>query len=158
MLESCKTAQERWGGVNRLIDNWLSARQALIVRFCALSASKPLSAEQPLTATLEVFCQDMMDYCSTGHFEIYDQLVQEAKEHGDDEALKLARTTVPRLDELTGRCVDFNDTYDENCTLDQLAKLPHDLSAIGELLEERFELEDQLIERLHTIHQIPVAG
>ncbi|MBU2039477.1 sigma D regulator [Thalassolituus sp. ST750PaO-4] len=152
MLEGCKTAQERWGGVHKLIDSWLSGRQELIVLFCNLSASKPLSAEQPLGPGIQRFCQSMMDYCSAGHFEIYEQLINEAKEY-DDGGLELASTLVPKLDELTGRCVDFNDTYDQHCTFEELAQLPKDLSAIGEILEERFELEDQLIERLHTIHR-----
>ena len=30
MLESCKNAQERWGGVHQLIDRWLQERQELI--------------------------------------------------------------------------------------------------------------------------------
>ena len=48
MLEQCKDAQERWGGVHQMIDKWLNDRQALIVRFCNLSASRPLSDETPL--------------------------------------------------------------------------------------------------------------
>jgi regulator of sigma D len=152
MLEGCKTAQERWGGVHKLIDGWLNGRQELIVLFCNLSASKPLSAEQHLGSAIQRFCQSMMDYCSAGHFEIYEQLINEAKEY-DDGGVELASTLVPKLDALTGRCVDFNDTYDEHCTFEQLAQLPHDLSAIGEILEERFELEDQLIARLHTAHR-----
>ncbi len=152
MLEGCKTAQERWGGVHKLIDGWLNGRQELIVLFCNLSASKPLSAEQHLGPAIQRFCQSMMDYCSAGHFEIYEQLINEAKEY-DDGGVELASTLVPKLDALTGRCVDFNDTYDEHCTLEELARLPKDLSAIGEILEERFELEDQLIARLHTVHR-----
>ncbi|MAD44625.1 MAG: sigma D regulator [Oceanospirillaceae bacterium] len=158
MLETCKSAQERWGGVHKLIDRWLNSRQGLIVQFCALSSGKPLSLDAPLGDTLSRFCETLMDYCSHGHFEIYDQLLAEAREYQDEEGIELANTLVPKLDELTSRCVDFNDTYDEHCTFDQLARLPADLSGIGELLEERFELEDQLIEKLHNIHQQPAVA
>ena len=72
MLENCKTAHERWGGVHQLIDNWLAERKKLIVLYCNLSASKPLSAEQSLGENVGCFCQVMMDYCSAGHFEIYE--------------------------------------------------------------------------------------
>jgi regulator of sigma D len=152
MLEECKSAKERWGGVHQLIDNWLNSRQSLIVVFCNLSASKPLSDEEPLGTTIQNFCEMMMDYCSAGHFEIYEQLINEAKEY-DDGGLDLANKLVPRLDALTTQCVDFNDTYDKHCSLEQLGKLSEDLSAMGENLEERFQLEDQLIERLHNIHR-----
>ena len=157
MLEGCKNARERWGGVHKLIDNWLTARQELIVQYCNLLASKPLAADYALGQQVQDFCQSMMDYCSTGHFEIYEQLIREAKEF-DDGGLELARQLVPQLDALTGRCVDFNDTYDERCGFEQLAQLPAALSAIGEVLEDRFELEDQLIARLHTIHRELVTG
>ena len=156
MLENCKTAHERWGGVHKMIDNWLSERQQLIVLYCNLSASKPLSADDPLGPNISRFCQVMIDYCSAGHFEIYEQLINEAKEY-DDGGVELAKELVPQLDKLTGQCVDFNDTYDQGCAFEQLAKLPADLSSIGEVLEERFELEDQLIERLHNVHKDLVA-
>jgi len=156
MLENCKNAHERWGGVHKMIDSWLNERQQLIVLYCNLSASKPLSVEDPLAENIGRFCQVMMDYCSAGHFEIYEQLINEAKEF-DDGGVELARELVPKLDKLTGQCVDFNDTYDQNCAFELLAKLPQDLSNIGEILEERFELEDQLIEQLHNVHKDQVA-
>lgn len=98
-----------------------------------------------------------MDYCSAGHFEIYEQLMNEAREF-DDGTIDLANEQMPRLEALTGECVDFNDTYDKHCTLDQLAKLPADLSAIGEVLEERFQIEDNLIEKMHNVHREAVAS
>jgi regulator of sigma D len=38
-----------------------------------------------------------------------------------------------------------------------MSDLSKDLSALGELLEERFEIEDSLIEALHTSHKEAVA-
>jgi len=152
MLKTLKTAQERWGGVDKLIDNWLNARQELIVQFCGLSASKPLSRETPIGPTLSRFCETLMDYCSAAHFEVYDQVLAEVNQHLPDGKEK-DRTLDPRLDELTSLFVDFNDTYDRDCTLDMLAQLPDELCKMGELLEERFELEDQLIERLYSARQ-----
>ena len=157
MLEQCKDAQERWGGVHQMIDKWLNDRQALIVRFCNLSASRPLSDETPLGQSIQAMCESLIDYCSAGHFEIYEQLMAEAREF-DDGSISLADELMPRLEELTGKCVDFNDTYDKHCTLDQLAKLPEDLSSLGEVMEERFQIEDQLIEKMHNVHREEVAS
>ena len=36
MLESCRNAQERWGGVHKLIDRWLEERQELVQAFRVL--------------------------------------------------------------------------------------------------------------------------
>jgi regulator of sigma D len=157
MLEQVNTAKERWGGVHKMIDSWLNERQALIVQFCHLSTAKPLCHEEtPLAELLQNFCQGMMDYCSAGHFEIYERLMVEAREYADG-GLEFAQQVVPNLDKLTTQCVDFNDNYDRSCNLEQLTKLSEDLSRLGEVLEERFQLEDQLIERLHTAHRELVA-
>ena len=37
MLENCRNARERWGGVSELIDRWLKERQELLVHYCELS-------------------------------------------------------------------------------------------------------------------------
>jgi regulator of sigma D len=152
MLEECKSAQERWGGVHRLIDNWLNERQSMIVLYCKLLRSKPLSDEEALPQTVSRFCQVMMDYCSAGHFEIYNQLLQEASQY-DDGGIELAGSVVPKIDAITGQCVDFNDTYDQHCSLEQFCHFADELSSLGERLAERFELEDMLIERLHNAHR-----
>ena len=154
MLERCKTAQERWGGVHKLIDVWLNERQDVIVLFCGISTLKPFSPrETPVSIKIQAFCQILMDYCSAGHFEIYQQLLDEAK-HYDDGGLEQAKRALPVLEEMTQQCVDFNDKYDsaEHC-LEKISDLSKDLSDLGETLSERFELEDQLIEKLHNVHR-----
>lgn len=154
MLEGCKTAQERWGGVHKLIDTWLNERQDVIVLFCGINTLKPFSPrETPVSIKIQAFCQILIDYCSAGHFEIYQQLLDEAK-HYDDGGLELAKRAIPVLEEMTQQCVDFNDKYDnaEHC-LEKISDLSKDLSDLGETLSERFELEDQLIEKLHNVHR-----
>lgn len=153
MLNQIEDQKARWGGVHKRIDNWLHDRQQLIVQLYNLSSARPLClSTDPLAQQMEQFCARLMDYCSAGHFEIYEQLMAEARDY-DDGGIELAERLVPKLDQLTTACVDFNDSYDEHCDLEQLAKLSGDLSKLGETLEERFQLEDQLIERLHTAHQ-----
>lgn len=158
MLEGCKSAKERWGGVHKLIDKWLNERQELIVLFCAIKGLKPYSPrETPVSVKIQAFCQVLMDYCSAGHFEVYEELIKEAKEFNDG-GLVLAQKLYPRLEEITQHCVAFNDTYDtaEHC-LEKMTDLPDDLSLLGEMLEERFQLEDELIEILHNAHKELVA-
>ena len=45
MLESCQNAQERWGGVHKLIDGWLKARHELVRAFDALGAKPEALSE-----------------------------------------------------------------------------------------------------------------
>jgi len=158
MLESCKDAKERWGGVHSMIDRWLNERQELLVLYVAIKGLKPYSPrETPVSVKIAAFCQVLMDYCSAGHFEIYEQLIREAKEFNDG-GIELAKHHYPRLEEITEKCVEFNDAYDsaEHC-IEKLTDLPKDLSELGELLEERFQLEDELIEALHNVHKEMIA-
>jgi len=158
MLEGCKDAKERWGGVNDLIDRWLNERQELLVLYVAIKGLKPFSPrETPLSVKVQAFCQVLMDYCSAGHFEVYEQLIKEAQEF-DDGGIELARRHYPRLEDITDKCVAFNDKFDsaEHC-IENLSDLAKDLSELGELLEERFQLEDDLIENLHNAHKEMIA-
>jgi regulator of sigma D len=95
-----------------------------------------------------------MDYLSSGHFEVYEQLLREGSEFADG-SLERSQTIFPKIQPSTDASLDFNDHYGklERPTLRQLCQLSKDLSALGETLEERFELEDQLIETLHNAHK-----
>ena len=95
-------------------------------------------------------CEVMVDYVSAGHFEVYEQLIQEGKEFEDTEGLKKAASLYQIIDETTEKLIDFNDKYEE---IDDLSTLVNDLSATGEVLANRFEAEDQMINVLHTAHK-----
>lgn len=150
MLENCKNAKERWGGVNDLIDKWLMERQELIVKFCDLTVNPPSSQENTIER-LQSFCQVLVDYVSVGHFEIYDQLVKEARDFKNEDGAVLIETTIPQIQETTEVALDFNDSFDEIHKVDDgVEKLVARLERLGRTLESRFEFEDRLIEAIHT--------
>jgi hypothetical protein len=94
---------------------------------------------------LQEFCGVLVDYVSAGHFEIYEQLTGEAKAFNDKRGLELAETLYPRIDVITEKLLAFNDLCDAGkCVAEKFKEL-------GGLLHERFELEDCLIEVLHTL-------
>ncbi|MNE24041.1 Regulator of sigma D [compost metagenome] len=149
MLESCRNAQERWGGVHQLIDRWLRDRHELVRSFDSLEAPQApaINAE-----SLQNFCQLLLDYVSAGHFEVYEQLISEAQAFGDKRGLDLAKQIYPRLEAITAAALDFNDRCDNgDCREGQC--LNSELKKLRQQLHERFELEDCLIEVLHTAHQ-----
>jgi len=146
MLEHCQNARERWGGVNQLIDRWLAERKDLAGAYAQL-----YQRGQPIAVTvqsLQAFCQLLMDYVSGWHFELHEQLGKEAEVFGDSKALILDEQITPRLDSITKALVAFNDRYDNSDGSDNLA-FSSDMKNLGQLLHERFELEDCLIEVLH---------
>ena len=102
-------------------------------------------------ATLELlqeFCQDMVDYLATGHFEIYRRI--EEKEERRSEIVQLADQVFNRITETTAVAVAFNDLYDTSANFnpDVLEQLPEHLSKLGEELATRIDLEDRFINTL----------
>ena len=150
MLENCKTAKERWGGVSEIIDRWLEERQEMLVQYCALSGLDQNLSDLQRGDKLRSFCQILVDYVSAGHFEVYDQLIKEGREFDDADALQEAGKLYDTIDATTERLLDFNDKYLET---DDISSLSEDLSQLGEALEVRFSAEDRLISVLHTSHK-----
>jgi len=157
MLENCRNARERWGGVSELIDRWLLARQELLVHYCDLSGENDFTQTEALKQKFIRLCEVLMDYVSTGHFEIYEQLVREAREFNDG-GLELAAKVYPRIEKTTEVVLNFNDQLDNRELTEQdVRALFEKLSHLGENLESRFEMEDFLIEHLHNVHSDKVA-
>ncbi len=150
MLENCKSAKERWGGVSEIIDRWLEDRQQMLVQYCALSGLDQDLSDLQRGEKLRSFCQILVDYVSAGHFEVYDQLIKEGREFDDADALQEAGKLYDVVDTTTEKLLDFNDKYLET---DDLGSLSEDLSLLGEALEVRFSAEDRLISVLHTSHK-----
>lgn len=156
MLGDCEDAKERWGGVHDLIDRWLKERQQLIVCYCGLSGAD-YTQPQALFEQLSELCQLMLDYISAGHFEVYEQLIQEARDFNDG-GLEMAKKVYPRISKTTQEMLAFNDLLDvSEANEEDMRAMLGRVSYLGELMEERFELEDLLIETLHNAHANQVA-
>ncbi|WP_151671213.1 sigma D regulator [Nitrincola schmidtii] len=150
MLEKCRNARERWGGVSQIIDHWLEQRQQLISAFINLPDAE---VGESLNAKIDNFCSVLIDYISSGHFEVYEQLLNEGREFKDGSVEK-AQMLLPLIQPTTDFALDFNDACNgfSKPTLRELRDFSNQLSHLGESLEERFSIEDQLIEILHNAH------
>lgn len=150
MLKKIQRMQEQWQGSSEVIDQWLNARQNLIIEYCKLADLRPTSHKHrmerlPSREEIHTFSQHLVDYISVGHFKIYEMVHQhwrlqhfvatpEIKEAYSNATL----TTEPLL--------NFADKYAGIEDQNVLREFDDDLSLIGEILEVRFELEDLLFE------------
>ncbi|WP_111980085.1 sigma D regulator [Algibacillus agarilyticus] len=155
MLSRLESTQAQYGGTSKVIDNWLEERQEWLVRYCQLAGLPPFEKKNqtlPEQTEVQAFCQIMLDYLSAGHFEVYDQIVAKCEIHGG-ESLQLARSLTPKISASTDTAVSFNDKYaDSQISDDDYERFDADLSKLGQIMEERFEFEDELIHTLHTKH------
>ena len=158
MLTKSSSPCEQWGTVDKLIKHWLKERQELIVLYCKVDGLKEFTPQDtPIAVKVQALCQVLIDYVSAGHFEIYDRLMKEAEEFNDDYQDLIGRI-IPEIQKSTTLALEFNDRYAtvELCEK-SIKTLARDLNALGLVMVERFELEDQLIASLHDCHRELVA-
>ena len=141
---------EFWPWAHERIKHWLEARRELLVTFCQLTSIKDFH-DDDLTQgkQLQMFCQQLVDYISEGHFEIFEQLIHEGHLFNDAKALASGKKLLPAIYALTDLILDFNDKY---LATDDLSSLATDLSVLGENLAQRFEIEDRMVNILHSAH------
>ena len=154
MLENCKSAQERWGGVHDIVDRWLKERQELLVQYYDLTQALDAGPDDESGHDIQALCQILVDYVSAGHFEVYGQLLKEARDFNDEAGLEKGKALFKEVEKTTDFCLDFNDKYQATDDLDDIMR---DLSTLGEMLANRFEWEDQMIEVLHNAHADQLA-
>lgn len=156
MLTKLKQAKEEWGGTLSIIDNWLEERQEVVILYCQLAGLPPYQQEKrslPEQALITKFCQILLDYASTGHFEIYQQIIEQSKLNGE-ENLKKAQELYSRITTTTDTALNFNDKYAENASDKTLLDFDRDLSELGPIMESRFAREDELLEVVHLHHTL----
>ena len=144
---------ERRAGTQKVIAKLQAERTEMLVLFCRVAGLETYSdnprrvpAAQPVQEILQEFCQILVDYIATGHFGLYERIAngQERRRQIAD----LAAELYPRIAQSTQLALDFNDKYDceDHCT--NLGSLQNDLSKLGEILAQRIEWEDKLIEAM----------
>ncbi|WP_026376679.1 Rsd/AlgQ family anti-sigma factor [Aestuariibacter salexigens] len=144
MLHQVERAESRWGGSHDVIDSWLNERKELLIQYCQLAGLPPFSRAAgalPDKESVLAFCEILMDYVSAGHFEVYEKLTgEEAKRDDTHHYASISQTTDVAL--------DFNDRFATES--DHVGEgFDSALSALGQALEERFELEDDLINAIY---------
>lgn len=144
MLQQLESVKSKWGGKSQVIDKWLLDRQALLVSYCKLAGINAHDDCLPDADEISEFCGALLDYLSAGHFEVFEILVED-----DASGLTLKEELYPRLTKTTDTALSFNDAFADAISIEQAAKLDDALADLGETLEERFALEDELIAHVH---------
>jgi regulator of sigma D len=143
------------GGAERRVENrsikdkLTSERADVLVAFCRLAGVDPYDDpdNQPeFEERLQSFCQILVDYLAAGHFGLYQRII-EGKERRK-EISELAEKLYQGIAETTEHALDFNDKYDSAHHHDINNDFNNDLSALGESLATRIELEDNILSAL----------
>lgn len=149
---SNESENERRARTKKEIKQLITKRNSVLSEYYSL-AKQTEDIDNDLATTreqLEEFCQDLVDYMATGHFEIY-RRIEDGSERRE-EMLKLADKILPRINDTTQIAVAFNDIFDNTSSMkdEAFAQLPNYLSKLGQELATRIDLEDQFINTLLT--------
>ena len=156
MVKDNQKLQSHWSNVSQSIERWLEERRELLAKYCDLTEIIDVDENAIAHAEqLEVFCELMVDYVSVGHFEIFDQLHKEGQLFEDSSGLDKESNLLEKIQSTTEYVLDFNDRYLSSNDLDALII---DLASLGETLAQRFALEDNLIDVLHSSHVTTLLG
>ena len=140
-------AGERRTGTIDIVDKLLSERQEVLVLFCRVAGFNPYDkGSRPTAELLQEFCQVLVDYSAFSHFEIYQRIV--SGEERREQVIRVAEEVYGRIADASDAAVDFNDKYDAADHSLNLNHLNDDMSALGEELAMRIEMEDRIISAL----------
>jgi regulator of sigma D len=106
--------------------------------------------DEKLQQRQQGLCELLVDYVSAGHFEVFNELLNEAESFADGSGA-LAERLMPTIGDTTEVIMAYEEKY--SSTQGRQEKLKRDLSALGEVLESRFVMEDRLIAGLHYRHR-----
>jgi regulator of sigma D len=142
---------EQFQAVEELLERWLGERRALLCRYNKIVvALDGQPAGEMLALHQHALCELLVDYASAGHFEVFHELVHEAECFADG-SCALAGSLMPAIGDTTEVILAYEEKY--GASGHPNGKLRRDLSALGEVLESRFVLEDRLIAGLHNRHR-----
>ena len=143
--------KQQFDAVDDLLTRWLKERRQVLGKYTEIAValdSNPQS--EALERQQKLLCELLVDYVSAGHFEVFDQLLNEAETFADGSG-DLAKQLIPTIGDTTEVILAYEEKYAGGQVYPDTLK--RDLSSLGEVLESRFVMEDRLIAGLHNRHR-----
>jgi len=125
------------------MDSLLGARKETLSLYSELAALRPFQEEDGVAVVLQEFCETLMDYTASAHFQLY-RFLEDGTERRTN-VLNVAEKIYPNISNTTEQFLDFNDKYEAEQKGQHFSSLDNDLSSLGEILADRILYEDQVI-------------
>ena len=143
MTDKNDASTDRRAQSKKEIQALVEVRAATLALLSELASKQPFTPEHNTQLLLQNFCESLIDYTASAHFQLY-RHIDEDKERRLP-VLEIANEVYPTIAKTTQAILQFNDRYDCEDRCHDLGRFAEDLSAMGELLADRIEVEDKLI-------------
>jgi regulator of sigma D len=134
---------DRRGNAAEKLDVLVSSRTATLSLLAELATRQPFHPEPSMEKALREFCEALIDYTASAHFQLYRYLSDDRERRSS--VLSIADKLYPIIVETTDVILRFNDKYESMSFENSVEFLAVDLSNLGECLADRIQSEDQVI-------------
>lgn len=143
MASKTNGGQERRGASHEKLATLVKTRTEALALFSDLVSRRPFEPDPGIDETLQEFCEALIDYTASAHFQLYRFL--DSKIERRTPVLEVADEVYPDIIRTTDAILAFNDKYEKVRLKDCVDVLSEDLSRLGEALADRIQLEDRMI-------------
>jgi len=147
MVSDYNVGTDRRGKSREKLATLVKTRSETLSLYTELANQRPFEADEITREALQEFCQSLIDYAASAHFQLYRFIADKLERRVA--VLEVADSIYPRIVQTTDRILRFNDKYENVNFLhgngEALDVLDTDLSHLGEALAERIQLEDRVI-------------
>jgi regulator of sigma D len=129
------------------LDALVSARTETLALLTDLAGRQPFHPDASTERALRRFCEALIDYTASAHFQLYRFLADNRERRQAVRAI--ADELYPKIVETTDTILRFNDKYESMSIDSSVEYLAHDLSSLGECIADRIQYEDRVISAMN---------
>ena len=143
MGSELKEGKDRRSKSSEKLDALVSARTETLALLAELAGRQPFRADANMERALRRFCEALIDYTASAHFQLYRYLADNRERR--QAVLAIADEIYPKIVETTDTILRFNDKYETMSLDSSIEYLASDLSSLGECIADRIIYEDRVI-------------
>jgi regulator of sigma D len=121
----------------------VSSRTATLSLLTELAGRQPFTPEPSMEKALREFCEALIDYTASAHFQLYRYLADNRERRAS--VMNVADELYPKIVETTDQILRFNDKYEAMSLDNSVEFLAVDLSNLAECIADRIQCEDEVI-------------
>ncbi len=121
----------------------VTSRTATLSLLTELAGRQPFTPEPSMEKALREFCEALIDYTASAHFQLYRYLADNRERRAS--VMNIADELYPKIVETTDQILRFNDKYEAMSLDNSVEFLAVDLSNLAECIADRIQCEDEVI-------------